>query len=212
MKKRDLLLMCVIALFVFNSIVTHVSALEAIVCIEPLSYTVPEVGVTFTINVSIANVTNLYGYEFIVWYNTTLLDGVKVELPSNHFLTPEDPKNKVFTTDDIKDDFNATHGYVWVIATLTSSEEPPKNGSGVLATITFNATTTDGPSPLKLYYPGFAYPVKLSDPDANPIPCTAIDGTVEVIPEFTSFLIMPLLLVLTLAVIVLKMKCSQRNK
>lgn len=213
MKKRNLLWTYLIMLFVFSNVVTHVSAQEAaVVYIDPVSYTAPEVGVMFTINVSIANVTNLYGYEFIVWYNTTLLDGVKVELPTNHFLTPDDPKNTVFTTDKIDDDFNATHGYVWVITTLTGSEEPPKNGSGILATITFNATTPDGPSPLKLYYPGFAYPVKLSDSDANPIACTAIDGTVEVIPEFPSFLIMPLFLLLTLMVVVLKMKHTQRNK
>jgi hypothetical protein len=211
MKKRNLLWTYLITLFVFSNIITHVSAQEAVVYIDPVSYTAPEVGVTFTINVSIANVTNLYAYHFILWYNTTLLDGVKVELPPNHFLTPSYNPNNIFVTDEIDDDYNATHGLVGVIATLTGAE-PPKNGSGVLATITFNTTTPDGPSPLKLYFPGFAYPVKLSDPDANPIPCTAVDGTVEVIPEFPSFLLMPLMVAMTLVVILLKMKRTQRNK
>jgi len=211
MKKRNLLLTYLITLFVFSNVVTHVSAQEAVVYIDPVSYTAPEVGVTFTINVSITNVTNLYAYHFILWYNTTLLDGVKVELPPNHFLTPSLHSSNIFTTDEINDDYNATHGVVGVLTTLIGSE-PPKNGSGVLATITFNGTTPDEHSPLKLYYPGFVYPVKLSDPDANPIPCTANDGTVKVIPEFPSFLIMPLLLVLTLTVIVLKMKYYRRNK
>jgi len=181
MKKRNLLWTYLIMLFVFSNVITHVSAQPTVVYIDPESYTAPEVGITFTINVSIANVTNLYGYHFILWYNTTLLDGVKVELPPNHFLTPSIHPKNIFKLTEIDDDYNATHGVVGVIATLTGPE-PPKNGSGILATITFNGRTSGGPSPLKLYYPGFVYPVKLSDPDANPIPCTAIDGAVEVTP------------------------------
>ena len=211
MKKRTQLWTYLITLFFFSNVVTYVSAQQTIVYIDPESYTAPEVGVTFILNVSIANVTNLYAYHFILWYNTTLLDGVKVELPPNHLLTPSHHPNNIFTTDEIDDNYNATHGLVGVIATLIGSE-PPKNGSGILATITFNATTIDGPSPLELYFPGFVYPVQLSDPDGNPIACTAIDGTVEVIPEFPTFLLMPLLIAMTLVVIALKMKHTQRNK
>jgi len=182
MKKRGFLWMYLITLSVLGNGITYANVQEAVVYIDPASYRTPEVDVTFRINVSIANVTNLYAYHFILWYNTTLLDGVKVELPPNHFLTPSYNPNNIFITDEIDDDYNATHGVIGVIATLTGSELP-KSGSGVLATITFNTTTLGGPSPLKLYYPGFVYPVKLSDPDANPIPCTAIDGTVQVIPS-----------------------------
>jgi hypothetical protein len=188
-------------MFVFGNVVAHASAQEAVVYVDPVSYTAPEVGVGFTINVSIANVTNLYAYHFILWYNTTLLDGLEVELPPNHFLTPSLNPNNIFTTDEIDDNYNATHGVVGVMTTLTGSE-PPKNGSGILATISFNATNPDGPSPLKLYFPGFTYPVKLSDPDANPIACTAVDGTVEVIPEFPSFLILPLFMIATLLAVI----------
>jgi hypothetical protein len=198
-------------MFILVNVVAHANAQEAVVYIDPASYTAPEVGVGFTINVSIANVTNLYAYHFILWYNTTLLDGLEVELPPNHFLTPSLNPNNIFTTDEINDNYNATHGVVGVMTTLAGSE-PPKNGSGILATISFKATNPDGPSPLKLYFPGFTYPVKLSDSDANPIACTAVDGTVEVIPEFPSFLLMPLIVAITLAVIVLKMRYYKRSK
>lgn len=182
MKKRNLLWTYLITLFVFVNVFTHASAQEAVVYIDPVSSMAPEVGVTFTINVSIANVTNLYGYEFMLWYNTALLDGVKVELPLNHFLTPSE-SNRIFVAKrEIDDDYNATHGLVWVVATLLKPESP-KNGSGILATITFDGRTPGGPSLLKLYFPDFVYPVKLSDPDANPIVCTALDGTVEVNPS-----------------------------
>lgn len=208
MKKRNLLWTYLITLFVFSNVVTYVSAELTVVYIEPESYTAPEVGVTFTMNVSIANVTNLYGYEFILWYSTTLLNGVKVELPPNHFLTPSEPTKIWVVKREIDDDFNATHGRVWVSAALFPPESP-KNGSGILATITFNGSIQDGPSLLKLYIPGFVYPVKLSDADVNPIACTAIDGTIEVIPEFQSFLIMPLIVAMTLSVIALKKKHTQ---
>lgn len=179
MKKRNLLLTYLITLFVFSNAIPYVSAQQTVVYIDPSSYTVPEVGMSFTINVSITNVTSLYGYELILWYNTILLDGAKVELPPNHVLTPSE-SNRIFHSTQIDDDFNGTHGLIWVVATLLNPESP-KNGSGVLATITFNASKAGGPSPLRLYSPGFVYPVKLSNPDANPIECTAVDGTVEVI-------------------------------
>jgi hypothetical protein len=198
-------------MFVLVNVIANASAQESVVYIDPVSYTAPDVGVAFTINVSIANATNLYAYHLILWYNTTLLDGLEVELPPNHFLTPSLNPNNIFTTDEIDDNYNATHGVVGVMTTLTGSELP-KNGSGILATISFNATNPDGPSPLRLYFPGFTYPVKLSDPDATPIACTAVDGTVEVIPEFPSFLLMPLIIAMTLVVIVLRMSYDKRDK
>lgn len=210
MKKQNLLWTCLITIFLFSLIIEHVSAQEAVVYIDPESHTAPEVGVTFSINVSIANVTNLYAYHLIMWYNTTLLDAVKVELPPNHFLSPSKSSN-LFDMSEIDDEYNATHGVVGVLATFVG-DETPKNGSGILATVTFNATTPDGPSPLKLYYPGYTYPVKLSDPNASPIPCTAIDSTVEVLPEFGSFVLILSILTMTLLVILLKAKWAPEEK
>ncbi len=203
MKRRIAVDTYLIMLFVLGNASAHASAQDTVVYIDPKFHTAPEIGATFTINVSIANVTNLYAYQFMLWYNTTMLDGVKAELPPNHFLTPSQP-NKIFVMDEINDNYNATHGFVWILATLINPETP-KNGSGVLATITFNATTLDGPSPLKLHYPGFIYPVKLSDSDANPIACTAVDGTVEVVPEFPTWAsILLILIVLTVAMSIYK--------
>jgi hypothetical protein len=135
-----------------------------------------------------------------------LLDGVKVELPPNHFLAPSQPYN-IYDMSEINDDYNATHGVVGVLATLMG-DESPKNGGGILATVTFNATTPDGPSPLKLYNPSSQYPVQLSNPDAEPIPCTAVHGSTEVLPEFSMTLLILVIIVTTSGVIVLKKKYS----
>lgn len=209
MKKRKLLCFHLIMLLILLGIVTRASAQETVIYIDPEFYKASEVGITFTVNVSIVNVTNLCAYHIVLWYNTTLLDGVKVELPPNHFLTPSEPNN-IFTMNQIKDDYNTTHGAIGIIAILLNGE-PPKNGSGILVTITFKTATLGGPSPLKLYFPGFAHPVQLVDSNANFIACTAIDGTVEVVPEFPLFLLMPLLMAMTIVVIVFKMKFA-RNK
>ena len=154
------------------------STSTASIFVEPETCNVAGLGQTFTINITVANVTDLWGWEFKLFYDSIQLNGTA--LVEGPFL--QTAGETFFWEVNFTDNYNATHGFVWVIATLLGSEEPPKNGSGVLTTITFNATTLGESSPLVLYYPGFGYPVKLSDSDANSIPCTAVDGTVEVVP------------------------------
>ena len=197
------LLSTLFVLLVFCNGTTSVNAQETIVYIDPPSLLIPQVGETFSINVSIGDVTNLFGYDFILWYNTTMMDALSVEWSAGHFLTPILKPTNIFKVKTIEDNFNETTGAVRVVATLIG-DEPPKNGSGVLVTITFNTTTTDGPSPLKLYWPGFVYPVKLSDPNGNPIPSNATDGEVTVIPEFSSLSLIFLLIIATLTIVLLK--------
>jgi hypothetical protein len=132
-----------------------------------------------------------------------MLDCLSVEWPTNHFLTPILKPTNVFKVKDIEDNFNETTGAVRVVTTLTDNE-PPKNGSGVLVTITLNGTTTDGPSPLRLHWPGFVYPVKLSDPEGHPIPCNATSGEVTVIPELPLILMIFSLVLMTMTVTLLK--------
>lgn len=202
------LLSTLFVLFVFCNGATSVNAQETIVYIDPLSLLIPQVGETFSINVSISDVTNLFGYDFILWYNTTMLDCLGVEWPEGHFLTPTLKPTNIFKVKTIENNFNETTGAVRVVTTLLDGE-PPKNGSGILVMITFNTTTTDGPSPLKLYWPGFLYPVKLSDPNGNPIPCSATDGEVTVIPEFSSLSPILWLIIATLTITLLGKR--QRN-
>jgi len=202
LKLRSLLSTLFVLLVFFNG-ATSVNAQETIVYIDPPSLLIPQVGETFSINVSITNVTNLFGYDFILWYNTTMMDCLSVEWPASHFLTPTLEPTNIFKVKTIEDNFNETTGAVRVVTTLIDGE-PPKNGSGALVTITFNTTTTDGPSPLKLYWPGFVYPVKLSDPNGNPIPCNATVGEVTVIPEFSSLSLIFLLNIATLTITFLK--------
>ena len=149
--------------------------------IKPSHHLATNIGQIFTINITISNVYRLYGYEFKLYYNTTLLTALNVELPSDHFLKPADPSKISITHNQTNDNFNATHGQVWFEVTLLAPEAS-KSGSGTLVKVKFNTTAFGGPSPLKLVYPSYFYPVKLFDPNKNPMPCTAQDGSVTVIP------------------------------
>lgn len=203
------LLSALFLLLVFFIGAASVSAQETIVYIDPPSRLIQQVGETFSINISISDVTNLFGYDFILWYNTSLLDCLSVEWPANHFLTPTLEPTNIFKVKTIEDNFNETTGAVRVVTTLTDGE-PPKNGSGVLVKITFNSTAQNGPSPLRLYWPGFVYPVKLSDPNGNPIPCSATDGEVTVIPEFHPLFTIFLLVITTLTIILSKKRTKKQ--
>lgn len=94
--------------------------------VEPTSILDPTLvpGKTFTINISIANATDLYGFEFKLSYNTSILDGKDVTIPP--FL--QEPVSVV-------KEINKTLGFVWVKVTSTAAE--PVSESGTLATITF---------------------------------------------------------------------------
>ena len=98
-------------------------------------------GSTFTLNINIANVPSKYpgvwSYELKLYYNKTVLEGVNIELPEGHFLTPKiDPANimigicKFYQEDG--------HAYVSVSQMWP---ELGNTGSGTLVTATFKAST-----------------------------------------------------------------------
>lgn len=100
--------------------------------------TFTSIGETFTVNVSIADVWNegVQNYEFKLYYNNSVLEAVKAWIPEGHFMTPID-STKIFIVDP--GTIHKEEGYVSFALTLLVPE-PNKKGSGVLATITFNAT------------------------------------------------------------------------
>jgi hypothetical protein len=91
---------------------------------------------TFTINVSIANAggAGLYSYIFKLHFNNSLLQGIDVVLPENHFMTPQVPGNLFVVACWL----NQTGGYAEVAMTLLD-DEPAKVGNGTLAAANFRA-------------------------------------------------------------------------
>jgi hypothetical protein len=146
------------------------------VFVYPSSQRVDAVGDVFTANVCISDVFNLYAYEFKLYYNSAVLNGTSA-VPGP-FLE-ESGETTFFWTVNFTDHYNSTHGIVWIDSTLTGNVLGV-DGNGVLTTIKFNATAAGNSVPLYLT------DVKLSDPEANIIPYVSSDGTVTVLPEFTS--------------------------
>jgi len=107
--------------------------------VDPKTDTIP-VGQNFTINLNISNVIDLYGWEFKVKWNATLLDAVDVKegsflkLGGNTFFTFK---------------INNTAGCIVADCTLLT-DIPGVNDNGTLATIKFHCKNS-GECPLDLY-------------------------------------------------------------
>jgi len=98
---------------------------------------------TFSINVSITDVVNLWSYEIKLGYDNTILNCTDAEIPPDHFL--ESP-----TAYKVKDgEIHQDEGWVWFAVALISPNEP-RNGSGILATTSFQVLRKGG-CPLELY-------------------------------------------------------------
>lgn len=117
----------------------NVAASETKVYANPYK-SVVEVGQTFEINVSISNeYSDLYGFDFKLCYNTTVL-GVRDVILGSFINSP---------TMVIKKQINETSGEVWFVASSFAPAEPA-NGNGTLAIITFEAVG-EGNSILDIY-------------------------------------------------------------
>lgn len=182
------------SLLLFSMSVVRVGAQQTTVSVSPASYTAPDIGVTFTINVTVHNVTDLYAWDFRLYYPNDILNGSSV---SEGLLLKTGGASTWFMVYEFTDAHNETHGCVVVLCTRVWPTELGVEGDGVLAMVTFNSTTSGGPSILHLAH------VKLGDANATEIPCTVVDGEVTVIPEFPTVLVMPLFMIVTLVAVAL---------
>jgi len=142
----------------FQTITLESTSLEATVYVDP-STTTAEVSQEFSVNISISNVTDLYGWEFRLRWNSTLLDALNVT--EGDFL-------KAYNDTLFVINMNNTAGYVRAACTLIGSI-PGVNGSGTLATVKFYVETL-GECVLDLY------DTKLVSSTEQPIEHLSIDG------------------------------------
>ncbi len=165
----------------------------------PATVTIPNVGDTAIVDVYVNDTNLLYGYEIKLWFiqsivNTTSADVVR---PVGNLMEPADPANQ-FVAKWTVDYTNTTYGMIWVGFSLLFPEFP-RNGTGLLFEINFTGVSV-GETPIFIDYPGETNPAILSDNEAQPIPCTATDGNIVVIPEFPMFLLLPILAITSVAV------------
>jgi len=107
------------------------------------------------VNVAVADVVDLFGFQFYFGYDTTILDilGVAIQFPFEGSY-----------------EINETGGYVYAMGIVLIGY-PTFNGSAPLVSITFEAVSLGG---CKLHL----YDTNLVDSTLNPIPHTITDGWV----------------------------------
>jgi PKD repeat protein len=144
----------------------------ALVFVDPPSQYV-ELGDSFTVNVSITDVSNLFGYEFDLYYPNNFINGTGSVIQGDFLKS--DGVDTAFFVINFTDNYNATYGLVEVVCVRMGSV-PGVNGNGTLATISFKSLALGISIPLHLA------DVFLSDSNAALISNQDFDGTVSVFP------------------------------
>jgi len=166
--KRTIICLLIGLALPFLSSIYRVGAATTTIYVYPPLSSVSS-GDTFNINVTIADVANLTGWEFRLFYLNSVLNCSAIA--EGPFLKSGGSTFKVF---NITNNYNSTHGRILAACALQGMNVSV-NGTGVAAIVTFKALFP-GNTPLDLI------DTKLSDEKipAQPIPHTAIDGTVYV--------------------------------
>jgi len=155
------------ALLLANITAIHIgiaSTDEPTLSVDPPSIIDPTLtpGKFFSINVTIANVTDLYGFEFKLHYNTTILNGVGVVIP--------------FPDHSSKLSINDTEGIVSVSVTFQPPAEPLTTTDPVTLARIFFLVTALGRTDLDLY------DTTLVNSEAEVIPHLVEDGYFSNLP------------------------------
>jgi len=147
-----------------------------VVKVDPplIEYNTNATGQQFTIAVKIADVTNLYGFDIKLGWNTTFLEHVShsVRVPKDTY-----PDGVLWNPiiPPIEDEVNASAGTYWV-AYASRWPAPSFNGSGTAFTITFKVKYH--PAQYTANITLELYSTDLAFPDASPIPHTRENGAV----------------------------------
>lgn len=149
---------------------------------------------TFTTNITIENVQNLYGLEITLRWDQTVLRAISVDVRTgqpNGVLYPP-----IFT---VEDDLTQSQGKYSYAATSTAPALS-FNGSGIIVKVTFNVTSI-GSCSLDLESQLYDFPPPDRWPSISlPIDHVTIGGSFTVIPEFPNVtLLLSLMLLTTLA-------------
>jgi endoglucanase len=148
--------------------------------IDPPSITGLNIGDTFDVNVTVAGITNLAGWQVVLVYSSKVI--VATAVAKGPFLGD----NTIFVDAPypagISNDFNSTHGRV-VLACAILTPGYGVNGTGTLAKVTFQAVGAGFTAIVISYEPvvELGSATKLLDPARVQIPHNPTDGFVSLI-------------------------------
>jgi hypothetical protein len=173
-RKIGLIIIVLIVLSLTISLQTTRADGGATVQVVPQASAVGQ-GTSFAVNVTVTNVTNLAVWEFRLFYLNTILNCTNAV--KGPFL--EKGGNSQFFVFTVYPTYNATYGCLLFGSSLVGAV-PGVNGSGTLATITFQSLAVGDTT---LHFdndPTWNYLLDATPPPRNPIPYTTVDGLVHV--------------------------------
>jgi hypothetical protein len=168
--KRLIKLACVpIFLSLFLALISiNVSASYTILSVQSQPSRVWGAGEQFEVSVSVADVSDLYGWELKLYYSSALLNGTSVT--EGPFLKDV---GSTFFFSSFDDNFNATHGRMTASCALIGNISGV-SGNGIILSVAFK-TKALGVSLLALS------DTRLGKPTSELIPHTVANGAVEIV-------------------------------
>lgn len=158
-------------MLVCQSTLSANASATATVYVNPSEVTDLSPGDTFLINIDIANVVGLAGWEFKLYYKRNVLNAIEVK-EGSFLKSAVPPHNSTMFLPTV--DYNATHGRVYLACALLGSG-PGASGSGTLASINFTVIGV-GLTPLSLPQDQ----TELVDPDIQSISHVTVGGSVMI--------------------------------
>jgi len=191
-------------------------ALAETVYLDPSenSFDVGEVSVGHRFNVTawVSDVSDLMGFQVALYYNASVINMTSASLASDYVFAGQAgiPLGPLINYTD-------SWGYGFVGFSGLGGMTTPFTGTGKLAVFEFEITTVPEvgnlTSPLIISYKvtGGTYETKLKNSTGGAIIFTGTDGSYIIIPEFLSFLILPMFSVLTLVAVILAKKPRRKR-
>lgn len=190
----------------------NVLGADELVKVEVIPKTVGPIALNATIfvNVTVADVTLLNGWQIYLDFNSSILECIGATLPSDNVFSEWGSENIIIP--DIGDDYiNNIEGWIsW--AAILFPYGVGFNGSGVLCQIEFKGLAEGNATLALLSEDEHVYGTFLSRVKgigSEYIPSEEVDladGNVWVIPEFPAFVIIPLLMAATSIALILSRK------
>lgn len=173
-------------ILIFRQYHVYAVASATVVKVDP-NMNSANVGETFTINITVTEVQNLYGIEETLDWNSSVLNAVSIDVRIGQ--TGGALYNSVFIIQN-----SSTPGK-YSLAATSVNPAPSFNGTGTIATIAFQVTG-QGNSTLNLTSKLYDYPPTNREPRVSmPIDHTVVNGLFEqVIPEMPNQPLLALLL------------------
>ena len=193
MLKRSISISLVAMLLIGMAAIFPVKAVTADLYIDPAASTfysdTTHVNDTFSVDVKVADVTNMFAYEFKMKYEYAVINLISAVRPAGHFLDPVDPLKGMVVVWNLNYADDGTNRTIYLGFTLLAPEAA-RSGNGTLVTLTFKVIAA-APWMGSVTATIDLFASKLADNTASPIVHTETDGTYEYIyapPTSTHYL------------------------